>query len=139
MAVINEYKSYCAVCGGPIEDFDVDNALCYLQSTDPCWQSNQLDHGWLSQAVLLHSITKFSENKIYKLSARSIGGPYFGLLENAETITACDKSGSVVPSPRPLYIPFHQKCPSLAKRVMPSQGAASHKSVDESMRFQEPF
>ena len=75
---------------------------------------SQLDHSWLP--------------------AKGIGGPYFELLENAETATACDKSCSVVPSPRPLYIPWYQKCVSLAKRAIASQETASHKSVDESMR-----
>lgn len=96
--------------------------------------SNQLDHGWLSQAVLLHSSTEFPNTEIRELPARSKGGPYFELLGNAEDVTACDKSGSVVPSPRPLYIPCHQKCVSLAKKAMAAQEATSHRSVDESMR-----
>lgn len=95
---------------------------------------NQLDRSWLSQAVLLHSSNEFPNTEIREFAARNKGGPYFELLKNAEPITAFDKSSSIVPSPRPLYIPCHEKCVSLAKRVMASHEAASHRSVDESMR-----
>lgn len=115
MTFINEYTTYCALCGGPIEDPD-------------------LDRSWLSQAVLLHSSNEFPNTEIREFAARNKGGPYFELLKNAEPITAFDKSSSIVPSPRPLYIPCHEKCVSLAKRVMASHEAASHRSVDESMR-----
>lgn len=84
----------------------------------------------------MHSSTEFSNNEIRELPARNKGGPYFELLEqeNAEAVTACDKSDSVVPSPRPLYIACHIKCVSLAKRAMATQEAAFHRSVDDSMR-----
>lgn len=95
---------------------------------------NQHDRGWLSQAVLLHSSIEFPNTEIRELPARNKGGPYFELLENAEAITACDKSGSIVPSPRPLYIPCHQKCVSLTKKAMATQDGAPHGSVDDSMR-----
>ena len=84
--------------------------------------------------MLLHSETDFPNNAVRELPARNNGGPYFELLENEEVITACDVSSSVVPSPKPLYIPCHTKCVSIAKRAMAAQQAALHGSVDESMR-----
>ena len=85
--------------------------------------------------MLLHLSTDFPEAKTCELPAKGIGGPYLELLDNAETVTARDESSSVVPSPRPLHIACNQKCVSLAKRAMASQETASHKSVDESMRY----
>ena len=134
MTFINEYTMYCAVCGGPIEDLYVFNIFTtFLTPTfaDIC---DQGDQGWLSQAVLLHSKTEFPHTEILELPARSEGGPYFELLDTAEAITACDKSGSVVPSPRPLYLPCHTKCISVAKRAMAFQEITSHRSVECSMQ-----
>lgn len=34
MTFINEYTTYCALCGGPIEDPDVDDSLYYPQAFD---------------------------------------------------------------------------------------------------------
>lgn len=92
----------------------------------------------------MHSRTEFPNTEILELPARSKGGPYFELLETAEAITTCDKSGSIVPSPKPLYIPCHTKCVSVAKRAMAFQEVASHRSVGCSMRhlwdvFQDLF
>lgn len=122
---------YCAICGGPIEDLDVANPLITFLTADIC---NQGDHDWLLQVVLLHSRTEFPHTEILELPASSKGGPYFELLETAEAITACDKSGSVVPSPRPLYLPCHTKCISVAKRAMAFQEVATHRSVGCSMQ-----
>ena len=84
--------------------------------------------------MLLHSSTEFPNTQISELPAKNKGGPYFELLENAEAVTACNKSGSVLPSPRPLYIACHQKCVALAKRAMSTQEAASHRNLDGSMQ-----
>lgn len=84
--------------------------------------------------MLLHSSTESPNTEIRELPARNKGGPRVEVLENEEAITACDKSGSVVPSPRPLYIPSHTKLVSLAKRAMATQEAASHRSVEDSMQ-----
>ena len=94
----------------------------------------QIDESWLSQAVLLHSNTEFPNKEIQELLAKNTGGPYFELLADSKEVTACDKSGSIVPSPKPLYIACHQKCVSLTKRCMASQGTASQRSVEESMQ-----
>ena len=84
--------------------------------------------------MLLHSSTEFPKTEISELPAKNKGGPYFELLGNAEAVTVFDKSGSVVPSPRPLYIPCHQKCVALAKRAMSTQEAAPHRNLDDSMQ-----
>ena len=85
----------------------------------------QLDHGWLSYAVLLHSSTEFPNVEIGELPARNKGGPYFELLNTAETVTACDVSGSIVPSPRLLYLPCHGNCVSIAKRIIARSAGGS--------------
>ena len=82
----------------------------------------------------MHLSTKFPDKEIQELPAKNTGGPYFELLSNSEAVTACDKSGSIVPSPKPLYIACHQKCVSLAKRCMASQERTSHRSVEKSMQ-----
>lgn len=82
----------------------------------------------------MHSESKYLNSPIRELPAENKGGPYFELLENAEAVTACDKSGSIVPSPKPLYIPCHTKCVSVAKRAMTVQEGPSHRSLDDSMR-----
>ena len=82
----------------------------------------------------MHSSHEFPNTTIQELPAKNTGGPYFELLSNSEPMTACDKSGSIVPSPKPLYIACHQKCVSLAKRCMASQENTSHRSLNESMR-----
>ena len=94
----------------------------------------QIDESWLSQAVLLHASDDFPNKAIQELPAKNTGGPYFELLSNSEAVTACDKSGSIVPPPKPLYIACHQKCVSVVKRCMASREKASHRSVDESMQ-----
>ena len=132
MTFINEFTTYCAICGGPVTDPDVRLLSC---SSRVCTDHRyQIDESWLSQVVLLHSSTEFPNKEIQELPAKNTGGPYFELLSNFEAVTACDKSSSVVPSPKPLYIACHQKCVSLAKRCMASQETASKKSVEESMQ-----
>lgn len=126
------------------------NLLCHLRrsSRGSCCTSSvslvnlglctnhrfQIDKSWLSQAVLLHPSTEFPHKEIQELPAKNKGGPYFELLSNSEAVTACDKSGSIVPSPKPLYIACHQRCLYLTKRCMASQGRASQRSVEESMQ-----
>lgn len=122
MTFINEYTIYCAICGGPIEDPDVDDPLHYLQSTKP------------SLTVGITLTTAGFHGQCYCARAPSLRIPRVEVLENEEAITACDKSGSVVPSPRPLYIPSLTKRVSLAKRAMATQEAASHRGVEDSMQ-----
>ena len=62
MTVINEHTSYCAVCGGPIEDPDVDDTLCTFNLLTFADSRNQLDHSWLSHAVALEYRLSRSKN-----------------------------------------------------------------------------
>ena len=82
----------------------------------------------------MHSRTDFPDTEIREIPAKNTGGPYFELLSNSEAVTACDISGSIVPSPKPLYIACHQRCVSIIKRCIASQDAPPHRNVDESMR-----
>ena len=110
-ASMDEYSPYCAICGGTIKDPGVHIAKTHMGA--------RLDSRWLSDAVLLHAeATELTNFTVLKIPAKHRGGPVFELPQDEGDITACNVSGSVVPSPRPLYIPCHAACMNIAEKLM---------------------
>lgn len=108
---MDEYTPYCAICGGPIEDPDVQSARIEM--------GDQISSTWLSEAILLRAETAdFPDITIHQLPARNRGGPQFELSGTGEEVTTGDVSGSIVPSPKQLYIPCHAACTTIAEKVM---------------------
>ena len=115
---MDEYTPYCAVCGGPIEDPDVQRAK--IEMGDP------LGSIWLSDAMLLYAKPiELPSITVQQLPARNVGGPNFHLSDTGNEVTTCDVSGSIVPSPKDLYIPCHAACVEIAERVMANGAAGS--------------
>ena len=134
---MEEYTSFCALCGGPIEDPDVQVAQTQM--------GMHRDSYWLSEAVLLHAEAgELPDSTLLEVPAKNRGGPIFELVDSADVVTACDVSGAIVPSPRPLYIPCHAACMTIAEKVMmlnaqqipqplsPHKSSAIGRNVDES-------
>lgn len=72
---------------------------------------------WLTQAVLLYREDKLdSEPVILELPAENKGGPNFELLQSRKPIVACDNQ--IFNRDPPLYIPTHNACIIVAKRVI---------------------
>ena len=108
---MDEYTPYCALCGGPIQNPDVQAARVEM--------GVRISSTWLSEAVLLHAeAADFPNIAIHELAAKNQGGPIFELLDSREQVTACDVSTSIVPSPRPLYLPCHTACMTIAEKVI---------------------
>ena len=71
---------------------------------------------WLTQAMLLHREDKLdSEPVILELPAENKGGPNFELLQSWKPVVACDNQCFSNP---PLYMPTHNACIIVAKRVI---------------------
>jgi hypothetical protein len=79
---------------------------------------------WLTQAVLLYCEDKLvSEPVILELPAENQGGPNFELLQSRKPIVACDNNEwFYLDPPPPLYIPTHNACIIVAKRIILLRG-----------------
>ena len=123
---MDECTPYCAICGGPIENPDVQHVRINM--------GDQLGSTWLSEAVLLHAEAEELPNiTIDELPAKNRAGPRFELSASGEEVTTCDVSSSIIPSPKQLYIPCHAACMQIAEKVMIDSAAQSVSQVRSSV------
>lgn len=131
MTVINEHTMYCAICGGPIKDPDVDNLPCYATST---WHLKS-DWPWLAFA------SSCCTRKASFQTAQSAS--FLPGTKEARTSSSWKTQKPLLHAiilaqlyHRRSHYTYHAntKCVSVAKRAMAAQEASSHRSLDESMR-----
>ncbi|KAL2045157.1 hypothetical protein N7G274_002238 [Stereocaulon virgatum] len=123
---MTDYTMYCVICGGPIHELSYADLVSstvstFLSDNLMTRKGGSASRFWLTQAVLLYCEDKLvSEPVILELPAENSGGPNFELLESRKPIVACDNK--IFYHDPPLYIPTHNACITVAKRVILLRG-----------------